>query len=118
MPRRHALESLRILSKRTLILLASLALFSALVSVWLISQRAGRSLAEERSRLEKQNIIPFEHKSYSPIDNPAISIWQSYKTTRAIEKFNDSLFVATDGGLIEFGPEGNLLHHYTTVDGL
>ena len=118
MPRRHALESLRILSKRTLILLASLALFSALVSAWLISERARRSLAEERSRLEKQNIIPFEHKSYSPIDNPAISIWQSYKTTRAIEKFNDSLFVATDGGLVEFGPEGNLLHHYTTVDGL
>ena len=107
-----------IFKKRTLILLAGLALSGALLGAWIIKQHAERSVAEERSQLEKQNIIPFEHKSYSPINNPAISIWQSYKTTRAIEKFNDSIFVATDGGLVEFGPTGNLLHHYTILDGL
>jgi ligand-binding sensor domain-containing protein len=107
-----------IFKKRTLILLAGLALSGTLLGAWLIKQHAERSVAEERSLLEKQNIIPFEHKSYSQINNPAISIWQSYKTTRAIEKFNDSIFVATDGGLVEFGPTGNLLHHYTILDGL
>ena len=107
-----------IFKKRTLILLAGLALFGSLLSAWLIKQHAERSVAEERSLLDKQHIIPFEHKSYMRINNPAISIWQSYKTTRAIEKFNGSIFVATDGGLVEFGPTGNLLHHYTILDGL
>ncbi|HEX6718692.1 MAG TPA: hypothetical protein VF088_16415, partial [Pyrinomonadaceae bacterium] len=108
----------RTFNKRTLILLASLALVGTLLGAWLIRQRAERSLAEERSLSEKQNFIPFEHQYYSQINNPAISIWQSYKSTRAIEKFNDSIFVATDGGLVEFGPTGNLLHHYTVLDGL
>jgi ligand-binding sensor domain-containing protein len=108
----------RIFNKRTLILLAGLALFASLAGAWLVKQRAERSVAQQRSLLEKQDLIPFELKSYSQINNPAISIWQSYKTTRAIEKFNDSIFVATDGGLVEFGPTGNLLHHYTTLDGL
>ena len=85
---------------------------------WVIKQRAERRLAEERSRLEKQNIIPFELRAYSRINNPAISIWQSFKATRAVDKFNDSIFFATDGGLVEFGQDGKLLHHYTTLDGL
>ncbi|HYV14385.1 MAG TPA: two-component regulator propeller domain-containing protein, partial [Pyrinomonadaceae bacterium] len=104
--------------KRSSIAIAILILVAAVIAVLVIKQRADQSLAKERSRLEKQNIIPFELKSYSQIKNPAISIWQSYKATRAIERFNDSIFVATDGGLVEFGPNGNLLHHYTTLDGL
>jgi len=113
---RHTIQAL--FNKRTLLVLACLALLGSLPGVWIIKQRAERSLAEERTRREKENIIPFEHKSYSTINNPAISIWQSYKTTRAIEKFNDSIFVATDGGLVEFGPNGNFARHYTTLDGL
>jgi hypothetical protein len=115
---RIALLGRRIVNKRTLILLAFLALFVSVLGAWIIEQCAERSVAEERSQIEKQNIIPFEHKSYSPINNPAISIWQSYKTTKAIERFNDSIFVATDGGLVEFGATGNLRHHYTILDGL
>jgi ligand-binding sensor domain-containing protein len=106
------------INRKTLIVVATLAVFGALLSAWVIKQRAERSLAQQRSLVEKQNVIPFELKSYSKIDNPAISIWQSYKSTRAIEKFNDAIFVATDGGLVEFGPTGNLLHHYTNLDGL
>jgi ligand-binding sensor domain-containing protein len=101
-----------------LILLTFLALFVSVLGAWIIKQRAERSVAEERSQIEKQNIIPFEYESYSALNNPAISIWQSYKTTRAIERFNDSIFVATDGGLVEFGATGNLRHHYTILDGL
>ena len=93
-------------------------MFGCLLGVYVIKQRAERSLAQQRSQFEKQNFIPFEHNSFSRIDNAGISIWQSYKTTRAIEKFNDSIFVATDGGLVEFGPAGNLLRHYTILDGL
>lgn len=104
--------------KRSSIAVAILALAAALTGILVIKQRAERTLAEERARLEKQNIIPFQHQSYSPINNPSISIWQSHKATRAIEKFNNSIFAATDGGLVEFGPDGKLLHHYTNLDGL
>jgi ligand-binding sensor domain-containing protein len=108
----------RLFHKRTLVLLASLSLCGFLTVAWLVKQRAERSLAAERSRLAKQNFIPFEHRTYSQINNPAISVWQSYKTTKAIERFNDSIFVATDGGLVQFGPTGNFLRHYSVLDGL
>ncbi|HEU4871440.1 MAG TPA: two-component regulator propeller domain-containing protein [Pyrinomonadaceae bacterium] len=108
----------RLFQKRTLVLLASLSLCGALTVAWLVKQRAERSLAAERSRLAKQNFVPFEHKYYAQINNAAISVWQSYKTTRAIERFNDSIFVATDGGLVQFGPTGNFVRHYSVLDGL
>jgi ligand-binding sensor domain-containing protein len=108
----------RIFNKRTLVLVVSLTLVAALLVTWVIKRRAEARLAQERSRLAQQNFVPFEHQSYSQINNPAISVWQSYKTTRAIEKFNDSVFVATDGGLVQFGPTGNFLRHYTVLDGL
>src|SRR6185503_19727641 len=107
-----------ILKKRTLVLIASLGLVLSLTVVWLVKLRADRSLAQERTRLAKQNFVPFEHKNYSAINNPAISVWQSYKNIRAIERFNDAIFVATDGGLVQFGPTGNLLRHYSVLDGL
>ncbi|HEX6045890.1 MAG TPA: hypothetical protein VFZ22_15460 [Pyrinomonadaceae bacterium] len=106
------------LNKRTLILGVILCLVAALLAAWLVKQRADRSIAEGRSSLEIQSLIPFEHKSYSRIDNPAVSIWQSYKATRAIERFNDSIFVATDGGLVEFDATGKLRRHYSVLDGL
>ena len=108
----------RLFQKRTLVLIASLSLCGALTVAWLVKQRAERSLAAERSRLAKRNLVPFEHKYYAQINNAAISVWQSYKTTRAIERFNDSIFVATDGGLVQFGPTGNFVRHYSVLDGL
>ncbi len=91
---------------------------ASLLAASVIKHRADKSLADGRSQREKETLIPFEHKSYSQINDPAISIWQSYKTARAIAKFNDSIFVATDGGLVQFGPTGNFLRHYTVLDGL
>ena len=107
-----------ILKKRTLVLIVSLGLVLSVTVVWLVKQRADRSLAQERTRLARQSFVPSEHKTYSAINNPAISVWQSYKSIRAIERFNDAIFVATDGGLVQFGPTGNLMRHYSVLDGL
>ena len=103
---------------RKLIVLASLTLLVTFLAAWVVKRRADKSLAAQRSLLEKQNSIPFEQKSYPRINNPAVNVWQSHKTSRAIEKFNDSIFVATDGGLVEFDPNGKFLRHYTVLDGL
>ena len=115
---RFGMRQLRIFHHRKLIVLASLTLLVTLLAAWVVKRRADRSLADQRLLLEKQNSIPFEQKSYPRINNPALNVWQSHKTTRAIEKFNDSIFVATDGGLVEFDPNGKLLQHYTVLDGL
>ena len=42
----------------------------------------------------------------------------NHKATRAIARFNDSYFVASDGGLIEIDQTGKLVRHYTVLDGL
>ena len=107
-----------IANRKTLLLFLVLSLVAGLVVAWQIKQRADQRLAEERARLEKQSLIPFEQRSLKPISSKAIEIWQNHQTTRAIARFNDSYFVASDGGLIELDHAGQLARHYTVLDGL
>ena len=104
--------------RKTLLLLLVLALIAGLVSVWQVKQRADQQLAAERARREKQNLVPFEQKLLKPISSKAIEIWQNHQVTRAIARFNDSYFLASDGGLIELDQTGKLVRHYTVLDGL
>jgi ligand-binding sensor domain-containing protein len=107
-----------IANRKTLLLLLVLSLIAGLAAAWQIKQRADQKLEEERARREKQNIVPFEQKLLRPISSKAIEIWQNHQATRAIARFNDSYFVASDGGLIELDQAGKLLRHYTVLDGL
>ena len=107
----------RIANRRTL-LLVFLSLIVLLAGAWQVKQRADLRLAEARARREKENLIPFEQKLLKPISSKAIEIWQTHQTTRAIASFNDSYFVASDGGLIELDHKGKLVRHYTVLDGL
>src|ERR1044072_9486930 len=104
--------------QKTLLLLLVLALIAGLVSVWRVKQRADQRLAEERARREKQNLVPFEQKLLKPISSKAIEIWQNHQSTRAIARFNDSYFIASDGGLIELDQAGKLERLYAVLDGL
>ncbi|HKG59682.1 MAG TPA: hypothetical protein VKB05_07890 [Pyrinomonadaceae bacterium] len=105
-------------TRKTLLLLLVLAPIAGVAGVWQVKQRADRQLAEERARRDKQNLIPFEQKLLKPISSKAIEIWQNHQSTRAIARFNDSYFVASDGGLIELDQTGKLVRHYTVLDGL
>src|SRR6185369_12718994 len=109
---------MRLPIRKTLLLLLVFTLIAALIGVWQVKQRADRQLAEERARREKQNLVPFEQKLLKPISSKAIEIWQNHQITRAIVRFNDSYFVASDGGLIELDQTGKLVRHYTVLDGL
>ena len=106
------------LSNRKILLLTVLALIVALAGAWQIKRRADRQLTEARTRQEKQDLIPFEQKLLKPISSKAIEIWQNHQAARAFVKFNDSYFVASDGGLIELDHNGKLVRHYTVLDGL
>ena len=116
---KHKLPALKtIANRRTLLSLLVLSLIVVLVGAWQVKQRVDQQLAAERARLEKQNLIPFEQKRFKAIGSKAITIWQNHQTARAIVRFNDSYFVASDGGLIELDHTGKLVRHYTVLDGL
>jgi len=106
------------IANRKILLLVVLALVVAAAGAWQVKRRVDQHLAEARARREKENFIPFERKSLAPVSSKAIDIWQTHEITRAIVKFNDSYFVASDGGLIELDQNGKLLRHYTVLDGL
>jgi len=103
---------------KSLIVLTLSILLASLLGAWRIKIHVGRQLDEERELLEKQNIIPFEKKPRPSFASKELEVWQSYKNSRAIARFKDSYFVATDGGLVEFAASGNLVQHYSVLDGL
>jgi ligand-binding sensor domain-containing protein len=107
-----------IANRKTLLLLLLLLSVAGLVGAWRVKQRADQQLAEERARRDKQSLIPYEQKLLKPISSKAIEIWQNHQSTRAIARFNDSYFVASDGGLIELDRTGKLVRHYKVLDGL
>jgi ligand-binding sensor domain-containing protein len=105
-------------NRKTLLLLLVLSLLVMLIGAWRVKQQADQQLAEERARREKQDLIPFEQRLLKRITSKAIEIWQNHQATRAIVRFNDSYFVASDGGLIELDRTGKVVRHYTVLDGL
>lgn len=115
---KHLVFALKTIANRKTFLLVVPSLIVVLASSWQVKQRADKQLAEERTRREKQSLIPFEQTRLRPISSKAIEIWQSHQITRAITRFNDSYFVASDGGLIELDRARKLVRHYTVLDGL
>jgi ligand-binding sensor domain-containing protein len=107
-----------IANRRTLLLLLVLLLIAGLVGAWQVKQQADLRLAAERARRDKQDIVPFEQKLLERISSKAIEIWQNHRSTRALVKFNDSYFIASDGGLVELDQTGKLVRHLTVIDGL
>ncbi len=114
---RHMLSALR--ARPKLILgLGVLGLLSIMLGAYLVREQARHKLSEERARLARQEFIPFEKSTRAPLARSEIKFWQSTDNTRAVVRFEDSYFAATDGGLVQFSPEGNLSRHYTVLDGL
>lgn len=100
----------------TLIGLAVLLSGFAVVSFFRIKNEARQSLAAERN--VRQNDLPFTKTVRSPLDNKHLQIWQNTSDVRAVAHFQDSVFAATSGGLLQFSADGKLLRHWTVLDGL
>ncbi|PYS20531.1 MAG: hypothetical protein DMF72_20900 [Acidobacteria bacterium] len=107
-----------ILTRRSVIVLTIAILIGSFLGLWRIRNQAQRQLEEERARLASQDIVPFEKKLCPELASKDLTIWQGFRNSRAIVRFKDNYFVATDGGLVEFDTEGNLLRHYSVLDGL
>ncbi|GAC1446309.1 MAG: hypothetical protein NVSMB56_03770 [Pyrinomonadaceae bacterium] len=85
---------------------------------WFVAQRAARGLDETRARLTDRKEISFARKVHTPRQTTQIQFIQNTKNVRAVVRFHDALFAATEGGLITFDPERKLQRRYTALDGL
>jgi hypothetical protein len=47
-----------------------------------------------------------------------VRIWQNFSEARAFIKFQNSYYAATGGGLVQYSLDGEILKHYTVLDGL
>jgi ligand-binding sensor domain-containing protein len=115
---RSRLHPAFVFNRKSLILLTVAILFASVTALWRIRNHVERQLEEERARLERQDIVPFEKKLRPVLASKELTVWQGYRDSRAVTRFKDSYFVATDGGLVEFDAAGTLLRHYTVLDGL
>jgi ligand-binding sensor domain-containing protein len=106
------------LTRKVLMVVTALSLLLCCIGLWQIHDAVQRRLEEQRALLRSKNIVPFERTIHPPLTSKHLTIWQGFKDSRAIARFKDSYFVATDGGLVEQGPSGNVLRHYGVLDGL
>ena len=96
--------------------LFAVLIFATAVEVIRIKNSASSELAKERSR--RNSHLPFERTNLIPHSKNNVQIWQNINETRGFVKFQDSYFAATNGGLVQFAADGNLIKHFTILDGL
>jgi ligand-binding sensor domain-containing protein len=106
------------LRRRWLVGLALALLCAGLIAAWTVKRNAQREFDAARSWLEKQSFVPFEKEARPALPGGEIKLIQSSRHTRSLARFNNSIFAATDGGLVEFAEDGKLKRRYTTLDGL
>ncbi len=83
-----------------------------------LQKRIRQILDIERAAFTKHAEIPFKTIPHHPRQNSFVKIWQSTSNVRGIAEFKNSVFAATDGGLVEFDENGSVLRHFTILDGL
>src|SRR5436190_12541356 len=116
--RQPGFASKLIFRRKSLVVLTLAILIISFIGFWRIRNQAQRQLEEERARVEKQDLVPFEKILRPQFASKELTIWQSFRRSKAIVRFKDNYFVATDGGLVAFDAAGNLRRHYSVLDGL
>ena len=95
--------------------LTALLLLVCLFGAWRISRDAQMRLARARAQLARADVIPFALITRPALDRPGVQLWQDTSRARAVARFRDNYFVATDGGLLEVSPPGQVVRHYTST---
>lgn len=104
--------------RRWLIGLALALLCAGLITAWMVKRNAQREFNAARSLLDKQSLVAFEREARPALLSGEIKLIQSSRHIRSLARFNNSIFAATGGGLVEFAEDGKLKRRYSTLDGL
>ena len=86
--------------------------------IFRVYQSVHNSLSKERARLLNETSVAFVKTRLTPHQSNDVRIWQNFSDTRAFIRFENSYFAATGGGLAQYSPGGEILKHYTVLDGL
>jgi ligand-binding sensor domain-containing protein len=81
-------------------------------------RRAIQGLEQARSRVEARDAVRFERRRMEPLKRDGVRLLQSTRSTRAVARFRDSYFAATDGGLVQLSPSGEVVKRFSVLDGL
>jgi ligand-binding sensor domain-containing protein len=105
-----------------LLLVAVMILFCGLLlliaEARFIYRKTELTLEKERQKLSKQAVVSFSSVILTPHLDQNIRIIQNAKNTRSVAYFQNSIFAATDGGLLQMTENGEVLRHLTVLDGL
>lgn len=101
-------------------LLAAVALAAAAPTLWGIDvvHHALGGLEEARNAGAAADAVRFERRRLDPLKKAGVRLFQATRATRAVERFGDSYFAATDGGLVELTPRGRVVRRFDVLDGL
>lgn len=97
-------------------LLIILTIFS--YEIFRASKSAQTSLSKERARLLEKTSVAFKKTRLTSHQSNAVRIQQNFSDTKAFIKYQNSYFAATSGGLIQYTFDGEIIKHYTVLDGL
>ena len=113
----------RLLSTPTLIrrgLVTAIFLVAAALGLWgfaVVRQALGR-LEQARALGNARDAVRFERRRLDPLNRQGVRLFQATQSARAVERFKDSYFAATDGGLVELSPSGRVARRLGVLDGL
>lgn len=104
--------------KISILVLAIVTAVFAAYQIYKINRSVQQTLADTRARLIDKTKIPFEKKILTPHLSKKVKIIQNTNETRDLVKYQDAIFAATDGGLLQLNEDGKTKKHFTVLDGL
>lgn len=102
------------------LLTASVILILAAAVLWGLdaARRALGSLEAARTGVGSGEVVRFERRRLEPLRKEGVRLFQATRAARAVERFNDSYYAATDGGLVELSAQGRVVRRLGVLDGL
>src|SRR5215475_9884339 len=95
----------------------AVALFAVYQAVRIYNS-VNHALAEEQLRSRDKNLVPAKKTRLTPRYADGIKIIQNTRSVRDMVDYHDSYFAATSGGLLQMSYDGNVIRHFTVLDGL
>lgn len=93
---------------------AVLVAFAAAITVGAVEiWRASRAIRTAAEEVRAGHEFPFVVQPLAPVPNPGFEVVSSPRVFVQAARFQDHLYIAGPAGLLEYSPEGALLHQYS-----
>jgi len=101
-------------------LVAAAGLSALALVLWGVAlvRRAHEGLEQARARGAARDAVRFERARLSPLARDGVRLFQSTRSVRAVARFREAYFAATDGGLVELSTAGEVRRRFSVLDGL